>query len=791
MEGVTSILQAILESDKYDQESLARLLGVSPSAVSRWISGSSKPRPIAEGKLREIYASLAYEPQLVREPVLDWPAITHEPEVRSAINMTLRELREILHRRGRLSSRNEALDEISKLLFAHIMSIADGSDGINSKTMSKNRDSSWTEAVALKAFVDRVFQTHLPHSLSAEMRPADFELRLKPQENAIALEIIECFEQFAGPDKLRGAGGIYGVDVLNEVFGQFLADSFVDEKQLGQYLTPSEVVRFMVRLALEAMPESELSTLLTPSNCTEFGLILDPSCGVGSFLTETMRTLYHDVEQRHDKTAARKWLETMSSEVLVGIDKSERMIRLALTSMAMFGLPAGKLHLANALARSGPDSRFTKELEGKVKLILTNPPFGAEFEGSDLLDYKISTGWSQHAPVKVDSELLFIERYLDWLAPGGQFLAIVPDSILTNRGMYEELRQHLADQIDIRSIISLPAVTFSAAGTSTKTSILHIQKPTKSRPSAHKTFFAICNDIGYSVSTKSAQRTKTANGEGELPRILEEFSGEAALNYGRQVIDVEKAARWDATFHASLSLAVEQRLKNRSKSDVFLSDIAELSSERTDPRRWGTGTFRYIEISDVDTKTCTMYANEIPCSDAPSRARKLVRAGDVLFATVRPERRTVGVARENQDGVVCTTGFAVIRPRRITSMTLAYLLKSDFVISQIMRNNIGIAYPAIDEGCLRDVLLPIKQDDLDALKESSDTMLDLEKKLEDLRGNFLKRLQDTLEKWEEVTPREDSKHHQSRETKSHPQAYKVGSDSHDLDKLPLWASHKT
>ena len=124
-------------------------------------------------------------------------------------------------------------------------------------------------------------------------------------------------------------------------------------------------------------------------------------------------------------------------------------------------------------------------------------------------------------------------------------------------------------------------------------------------------------------------------------------------------------------------------------------------------------------------------------------------------------------------------------------MTLAYLLKSDFVISQIMRNNIGIAYPAIDEGCLSDVLLPIKPDDLDALKESSDTMLDLEKKLEDLRGDFLKKLQDTLEKWEEVTSREDSKRHQSRETKSHPQVYKVGSDAHDPDKLPLWASHKT
>ena len=66
----------------------------------------------------------------------------------------------------------------------------------------------------------------------------------------------------------------------------------------------------------------------------------------------------------------------------------------------------------------------------------------------------------------------------------------------------------------------------------------------------------------------------------------------------------------------------------------------------------------------------------------------------------------------HQDGSVCTTGLAVLRPTKIDSLTLAYLLKADFVIAQLMRNNVGIAYPAINESCLLEVLLPIQREDL-------------------------------------------------------------------------------
>ena len=747
MEPIHLILKEILDNYDYSRESLARELGVSPSTIGRWLNAESVPRPLIEGQLREIYASTQVANQHVAEQgsIYELPLLTDESYIKEALDKTLMELREALHRRGRLSSRNEALDELSKLLFAHIMSEV----GISKKTVLVGGINSEGAAQSLSKFVRDAFDRYLPKSLGYEMELGDFELKLKKQEDVLAIEIIEAFERLTYRSMLKGIDNIQGVDVLNDVFGKFLADSFVNEKELGQYLTPTEVVRFMVRLAIQGMSTSELNTLCDPVECISFGLILDPSCGVGSFLTEVIRTLRSEVIERHGIESQDVWVENMVTKVLAGIDKSERMIRLALTNMAMFGFPAAHLHLANALARFGPDSDLTKSLEGRVRLILTNPPFGAEFQGNDLLQYRVAGTWPSRSVTAINSELLFVERYIDWLAPGGQFLAIVPDSILTNKGVYKDLRENIRDSVDIRSVVSLPEVTFRAAGTNTKTSILHIRKLKDSGMKRSATFFAVCQDVGFSVRTKNAHRTKTRNGHGDLPKILQSFSDSKCVSvYGRQVGNVEHTSRWDANYHISLPVEVEQRINNLADNDVFLSSVAKLSTDRTDPRRWGTGDFQYIEISGIDSETCMVRTKTVPCAEAPSRARKPVRAGDVLFSTVRPERRTVGIVQSDQDGYVCSTGLAVLRPRGIHPLVLVYLLKTDFVTMQVLRNTIGIAYPAIDEQCLLNILLPVDKQGIDALEEQAELILDLEKRTQAVRTDLANALIESIQDWE-------------------------------------------
>src|SRR5438132_1531631 len=95
----------------------------------------------------------------------------------------------------------------------------------------------------------------------------------------------------------------------------------------------------------------------------------------------------------------------------------------------------------------------------------------------------------------------------------------------------------------------------------------------------------------------------------------------------------------------------------------------------------------------------------------------------------RPSVSDFQRSQRPHDGCICTTGRAVLRPKDIDSTALAYLLQTDFVTEQLLRNNIGIAYPAIDESCLPDVLLPLDRQELAALSDEARIVHDLKTRL--------------------------------------------------------------
>lgn len=730
---VADIVRELQNSLQWTREDIASRLGVSASAVARWEAGSTRPRAAVEGQLRSLANSLreeraryAHAPQVRLD-------LGGEQELRAGIDVVLRELREILHRRSRLSGRSEALDEVAKLLFSHVVRVANEKRGIGSHILSGGLEQE--PALALDAFVRESFSRYLPRSISHEIRSEDFRLRIKPQEKDLASEIIRCFDDFSRVKGLTSERGIEAVDLLNEVFGKFLADSFVDEKQLGQYLTPTEIVRFMVQLALAEMSSEELMALRDVDCIKDYGIILDPSCGVASFLAEFVRAMHGQLPAQ-PSASEDAWLQEIVSKSIVGIDKSERMLRYALTNIAMFGIPASRLVLANSLSRES--KAINEQLIGKVGLIITNPPFGAEFSYQDTQSFKIAA----EAPRgKLASECLFIERYLEWLRPGGQLLAIVPDSVLTNQGVFARLREQIAPDVDIKSVVSLPHTAFGTSGTTTKTSILHLRKKQKHANNTSKAFIAMCNDIGYDVVTRSSHRIKRVHGEGQLPQILKQFRNrEPEQPLSKWVENIEQLARWDATHFLALSTVQEQALSAAEKLGLRVRDVASLSTDRIDPRR-GTGTFLYIEISNVDGASSTCSAKTIPRTEAPSRARKHVRAGDVLVSTVRPERRTIGVVPQELDGAVCSTGFAVLRPNTISSLVLASLLRTEICTAQLLKQNSGIAYPTIDEKCLPDIHLPVARRHLSGLNAAATDIFQSQAELESKRREFLKALQ--------------------------------------------------
>ena len=102
----------------------------------------------------------------------------------------------------------------------------------------------------------------------------------------------------------------------------------------------------------------------------------------------------------------------------------------------------------------------------------------------------------------------------------------------------------------------------------------------------------------------------------------------------------------------------------------LVDSVETWSPERDAP----DDSFVYIDLSavDQDAKAITA-AREMPCAEAPSRARQLVAVGDVLVSTVRPNLNAVAQVPSEFDGATASTGFCVLRPRPGT-LDGAYLL---------------------------------------------------------------------------------------------------------------------
>ncbi|MBI1916486.1 MAG: hypothetical protein HYS12_17395 [Planctomycetes bacterium] len=114
---------------------------------------------------------------------------------------------------------------------------------------------------------------------------------------------------------------------------------------------------------------------------------------------------------------------------------------------------------------------------------------------------------------------------------------------------------------------------------------------------------------------------------------------------------------------------------------VRLSDVVErvpnVKPEDEPERR-----FAYVDISSIDNSTFEIVeAKEFKGADAPSRARRPIRAGDVLFSNVRTYLRNTALVPEGRDLHLCSTGLTVLRPTAAVDCKylFRYVLTDDFV----------------------------------------------------------------------------------------------------------------
>lgn len=111
--------------------------------------------------------------------------------------------------------------------------------------------------------------------------------------------------------------------------------------------------------------------------------------------------------------------------------------------------------------------------------------------------------------------------------------------------------------------------------------------------------------------------------------------------------------------------------------------------------------FRYIDIGTVKTGRLVGEPKMFKFKDAPSRARRVLRKGDIIISTVRTYLRAVWSVTDSIADLIASTGFAVLTPGKgVDPAYLGYIVQSDSFINRVAAHSIGIAYPAIAETVL-------------------------------------------------------------------------------------------
>ncbi|PPJ02257.1 restriction endonuclease subunit S [Nocardia cyriacigeorgica] len=146
------------------------------------------------------------------------------------------------------------------------------------------------------------------------------------------------------------------------------------------------------------------------------------------------------------------------------------------------------------------------------------------------------------------------------------------------------------------------------------------------------------------------------------------------------------------------------RPKSMRLGDVT-TGVSTWNPSRTNP----DDEFTYIDLSAIDQSAKIIAGPQrIVGSDAPSRARQLIHAGDILVSTVRPNLNAVAQVPEELDGATASTGFTVLRPSNsVDSRYIFQWVRTPSFVSDMVSKSTGASYPAVSDRIVKDSFVPL------------------------------------------------------------------------------------
>lgn len=399
-------------------------------------------------------------------------------------------------------------------------------------------------------------------------------------------------------------------DIIADAFEVFIGGSLKGEQ--GQFFTPKNVVKTLVAAVNPGLDD----------------IIIDPSCGSGSFLVEALKKLWIDIDiegKDYDwpETAVAEEKKAVGIKNIRGIEKDSFLTKLAKSYMAILGDGKGGIFCEDSLENPVNWNEQTQQhiKLGTFSVSFSNPPFGKEIKVTGkqkLSQYDLAKKVDSKGKEKILDEgnvsTLFLERNLQLLKDGGRVGIILPETYF-----HATKQQSVRDFIfkhNIQWIIDLPHNTFRPHNNAKCIAIV-IQKNKTQQPLIN---MAVAEYIGHDHNGRPLYKydEKTHTYTDEINDDTKEIIREMKMRNDGAEFDPKYTFEVDAEMIKKSGILVpryywnskKEEIKEEAKKDgIELVSIQKLIDEGVikffdgngSPKSEfkGTGEYPYIRVKDI------------------------------------------------------------------------------------------------------------------------------------------------------------------------------------------------
>lgn len=593
----------------------------------------------------------------------------------------LDELHEMLYTRGGIRPVNAAIEELSKIVLMQLKHAHDptwmpeGSRFAISTILNpgwilnggeiQEVKRTFTQVIALPEFAASV-----PGGDRQPIWPLDEPFRLERADVlAAALDIID-------PALLRDLENRDGYDILGTAFDVLLRGRYDHSGGLATYLTPHSVATMLAEMCLADLDVPTSWKTGDPF----FG---DPCCGTGRFLVAGVR----EARRRAESDGfGQRFTDAFAGSGLIAADQSSASVAKARLNLLLFGLEHPRVFTVQ-------DSITDSHLDlarGKMRLILTNPPFGdGKYDSPD--GVARTQAWLPSVGRRglIDPALAFVGRCLELLGDGGRVGIILPDGLVDGAALRAALL--VADSptrrrdVSIEANVSLPTATFALSGTVARTSALVLRKGGASRGFV---VLSKAEHVGYLKERGGA----VPDPEGDdLPAISQVVADVWAgrtdvpeLHDGLATL----LSRPDMTLVASAGLTTVDPSRVDPRALSARAELIDLGGESlqaylkplrrratvADVERPFVSVLHVDKLGNVDWYEAAAYA--------PSTPGRVANAGELIISQLNPSKLRATVVPYDTPEIICSSEFGIFETT-VDPYVLLVLLNDPRVRAQI------------------------------------------------------------------------------------------------------------